>query len=171
MLPIDLIKRFNNTFALCLLILLTTPVYAKTLDNSHAISAVLQSFKLAIQNKDQALFMTLFHDENVSWVGVISNKTREDLIAKNEKFKQKSKIINSTPEKFISNIVKSPQISKETFNNIKITEDNEVAAVSFDYEFFKDDKLTNYGQEHWQLINTKNGWKINAVNFSFTLAP
>ncbi len=170
MFPTHLIKRFNNTLVFFLLILLTAQINATPKDKHASIWEVIESFKLSIQTKDEALFMTLFYDKNVSWIGVISDETREALIAKNEKFRQQPKIRKSSPEEFIQNIVKSPEVSNETFQNVKITQDSEVASVSFDYQFFKDEKLNNSGQENWQLINTVDGWKINAVNFSFTLA-
>jgi hypothetical protein len=156
--------------SLCLLTALSFHAHADDNSNHNAISEVIEAFKLSIQNKDQALFLSLFHDQNISWVGVISDKTLEALMAIDPKFKQQPKIMNSTPKQFIQGIAESNQQSKELFKNINITQDGEVASVSFDYDFYKDDKLSNYGQEHWQLVKTKKGWKINAVNFSFTRA-
>ncbi|MBA6342449.1 nuclear transport factor 2 family protein [Colwellia sp. MB02u-10] len=172
MLSIESKKRPIITSILFLLTLLSFSIQANENKTTSLIWDVIESFKLSIVTKDEALFLSLFHNmnnDNITWVGVISDDTLKALIAKDEKFKQQPKIMNSTPKEFIHAIVNSPQASKEVFKNVKINTDKEVASVSFDYEFFKDEKVSNFGQEHWQLINTKNGWKINAVNFSFTL--
>ena len=145
------------------------PTYAINEDTA-GIETVIETFKQSIQTKNEAAFMALFQEKNLSWVGVVSDKTLNTLIAKDPKFKQQPKVMNSSPQEFIQGIVASEQMAKEVFKNVQITQDDEVASVSFDYDFYKDDKLSNYGQEHWQLVKTKAGWKINAVNFSFNLA-
>lgn len=167
---ISLEKIRYVTSSICLFLLLSLPSQARESQSHAKVSAVIEAFKSSIKNKDTVLFMSLFHDQNVSWVGVISDKTLNALIAQDPKFKQQPKIMNSTPREFIEGIVESNQKSEEIFKNINIMQDDEVASVSFDYDFYKDDKLSNSGQEHWQLIKTKEGWRINAVNFSFTLA-
>jgi hypothetical protein len=169
--PIRLIKKVYFIISVIWFsVVLSTPVQARDDTNNNSVSSVIETFKLSIQDKNEALFMSLFHDQNVSWVGVISDETLGALIAIDPKFKQQPKIMNSTPSEFIKGIASSEHQSKEVFKNINIRQDDEVASVSFEYDFYKDDKLSNFGQEHWQLIKTKHGWKINAVNFSFTRA-
>ncbi|MBO1255818.1 hypothetical protein J3L16_08995 [Alteromonas sp. 5E99-2] len=166
---------FNSTkvlsftiLLLCFISVFSIQLQANEKKDETAINNIIQNFKDSIENKDDSLFLSLFHSSNVSWVGVISDETLETLISLDPKFKQQPKIMNSTPNEFIQNIVSSKQQSKEVFKDIQIFQDGEVASVSFNYDFYKDEKLTNYGQEHWQLINTSEGWKINAVNFSFS---
>ena len=157
------------SFTLLFATALSFPSLANENDKPNSVWDVIEAFKHSIQEKDEALFISLFLTQNVSWVGVISDKTLSDLEKKDKKFAEQPKVMNSSPQEFIKDIVNSNQENKETFKNVKITSDKEVASVSFNYDFFKDGKLTNHGQEHWQLVNTRSGWKINAVNFSFTL--
>jgi hypothetical protein len=144
------------------------PVSANGKDHAD-IARVIETFKQSLQTKNESAFMALFLEKNVSWVGVISDKTLNTLATQDPKFKQQPKVMNSSPKEFIQSIVSAGQVVKEVFKNVQITQDEEVASVSFDYDFYKGDKLNNYGQEHWQLVKTKAGWKINAVNFSFNL--
>jgi hypothetical protein len=169
--PIHLIRKVYFIISVtCFTVLLSFAVQARENRDQSLILDVIEAFKTSIQTKDEEKFMALFHDQSISWVGVISDETLEALVAIDPTFKQQPKIMNSTPKKFIQGIIESNQNAKETFKNINITQDGEVASVSFDYDFYKDNKRSNYGQEHWQLIKTRSGWKINAVNFSFTRA-
>jgi hypothetical protein len=93
------------------------------------------------------------------------------LVDIDERYRQQPKITDSSPKEFIAGIIASEIASREEAQNIKITSDGSVANVVFDYEFYKNNKLNNWGQENWQLLNTADGWKINAVNFSYTLNP
>ena len=45
--------------------------------------------------------------------------------------------------------LKSRNTSEETFSNVRIDSDGDVAAVSFDYSFLSNDQPTNWGKECW----------------------
>lgn len=139
--------------------------------NEQAIRAIVEQFKRAIQTKDSESFLRLFHAAPVSWVGVISSDTIELLVSKDPRFAQQPKIMPGTPKEFIEGIANSDVVTREETSNLRIIADRDVASVMFDYRLFKDDVLNNWGQENWQLINTTDGWKINAVNFSYTMNP
>jgi hypothetical protein len=62
--------------------------------------------------------------------------------------------------------VAKPEPSEETFSNISVETDGEIAPVSFDYAFLASGKKTNWGKEMWQLVRTENGWKIFSVIFT-----
>ncbi|WP_086933900.1 hypothetical protein [Agarilytica rhodophyticola] len=165
-------KTFYTIFLIIGLTTTSLYSYASTKHERNAdIWNIIASFKQAIAGKDKEKFLSLFVEEEVSWIGVISDQTRQQLIEKNKKFEQQPKVIHSTPENFIDDIVKNPASLRETFDNVEIVRDNDVASVVFDYVFYQNDTKRNWGQESWLLINTTKGWKIHAVNFSHTLNP
>lgn len=63
-----------------------------------------------------------------------------------------AKYISTTPDKI-----------EEKFYNTQIVQDGPIALVTFDYEFYANDKLNNYGIEHWQMRKTDGKWKIFSV--------
>jgi len=137
------------------------------------IKVVIKAFDEAIKNKDKELFLSLFIEKGVSWVGVFSEKsmvTRTALIEKINKEDNKDFVATrhfvSTPEEFIEYIISKETPSKEEFSNIKIHSDNNIATVYFDYIFYDNHKKDNWGSESWQLVQTLKGWKIQAVSFS-----
>ncbi len=59
-------------------------------------------------------------------------------------------------------------IPREEFEGIEIHTDGGVASVYFDYKFYLNSELQNWGAESWLLVRSETGWKIQAVNFSYT---
>jgi hypothetical protein len=139
--------------------------------NTNALHAVINNFSAAIVAKDKGKFLELFVEKKVSWVGILSENTYELLISKNPGFSKQSRAKFESPTKFITDIIKSPHVMRETFSNIVITHDSNVAAVTFDYEMYQNDFKKNWGQESWLLTKIDDEWKIHAVNFSLTLNP
>ena len=81
------------------------------------------------------------------------------------------KFFNSSPGDFIGFIAKDPAALEETFSNIRIDTDGDVAQVWFDYTFMAGGYKENWGKESWQLVRTEAGWKIAAVVWSQELNP
>jgi hypothetical protein len=67
---------------------------------------------------------------------------------------------------FAKFITTAKEAIEEKFHNVEITQDGPVAWVMFDYEFYVDGKMTNYGVENWQLRKTDGKWKIFSVVWS-----
>lgn len=132
------------------------------------LKSVFDAFFDAIENKDKDQFLSLFHPQGVSWVGVYSDESIQILRERYGKDVFKPKAVPSSPEAFIDNIVTSPFEIKETFSDLKVFSDDNIASMHFNYIYFLGDFKSNWGQEGWQLIKTDDGWKINAVNFSMT---
>ena len=137
------------------------------------IKAVIKTFEESIQNKDRELFLGLFLEKGVSWVGVFSEKIMEERIAlvkeinkKENKNIEVTRKFLSSPQDFIESIISEEGPSKEEFSNIQIHSDKNIATVYFDYAYYKDNKKQNWGSESWQLVQTTKGWKIQAVSFS-----
>ncbi|WP_039990380.1 hypothetical protein [Paraglaciecola arctica] len=148
-------------------------------NDEQVFDGIVKSFESAIINKDKSKFLSLFIDGSVSWVGVhTTNDFENELKWANskegqelkrqigDKFREPAKYRHSTPEIFIDSIVDNAKKQREEISNIKIVCDSDVAAIYFDYTFYDGDRKSHSGKENWQLVNTSNGWKINAVNFS-----
>jgi hypothetical protein len=50
--------------------------------------------------------------------------------------------------------------------NIEIRQDGPLGMVTFNYDFYVNDRLTNSGLEHWQLCKIDGQWKILSVTWT-----
>jgi hypothetical protein len=66
----------------------------------------------------------------------------------------------------IDGVVATSEPREETFSNVNVETDGEIASVSFDYAFLANGKRTNWGKEMWQLVRTEQGWKIFSVVYT-----
>lgn len=66
----------------------------------------------------------------------------------------------------IDGAVATAEPREETFSDVRIDTDGEIASVSFDYAFLANGQKTNWGREMWQLVRTENGWKIFSVIYT-----
>jgi len=155
--------------------LLSNITLANEVNKDKALKQIVKDFEMAIIKKDKPKFLDLFFDGTVSWVGVSAQKnfdaakSRADAaIAKGERARVPMKNFQSDPEKFMDSITKHVKAPRETFENVKIQHDGEVATIFFDYVFYDGEVRKNWGKESWLLVNTEQGWKINSVIFSIT---
>ena len=134
-----------------------------------AINQVVESFRTSLINKDKATYMSLFFSdkpEDIGWQ-FVSEDIRLEHIRKTKPDAIKARQISSN--NFISLIdgaVATKEPREETFSNVRIDTDGEIASVSFDYSFLSNGKKTNWGREMWQLVRTENGWKIFSVVYT-----
>ena len=117
--------------------------------------------------------MTLFLHEDITWTGTTSRDTIARIAAaeKDSGRPLPRKYFNGKPRKFIEGIAKDKEALAETFGNVRIDSDGEVAQVWFDYSFMAGGKRQNWGKESWQMVRTDAGWKIAAVVWSMTFEP
>lgn len=151
-----------------LVFILATPFFAQANDVKNSIEQMVHKFDLAILEKDEVSLRNLILHDSIPWIGIVSDKSLENVYAKYPNAKIK-KLMKLSPEQFIDSIVNNPNPTKEEFTNLKINVDHGIASVHFDYQFFENNKLKNFGQESWQLVNTESGWKINSVIYSVDL--
>jgi hypothetical protein len=159
----------NGLARTCLLLLVTLaaalPLKAAEPDHPE-IRAVIESFRTSIIQKDKPRFLDLFVQAEVPWQTVVSDETLAQIKAKRpEAVKARFKAENN-PTKFIEGIVESKNASEETFSNIRIDTDGDVATVTFDYTFLSDGRMTNRGKECWLMVRTEAGWKITTLAYS-----
>lgn len=144
---------------------------AATTDSAqHAAKAqiehVIERFQTAVIKKDRTALGELFLPASNSWIAVPSAATYR--IAK-AKHPEARRYMPDSYAHFIDFVCKTPEPLQETFSNVRIDTDGTVASVYFDYVFLASGKPANHGSEVWQLIDTGDGWKINALVYSINL--
>ncbi|WP_346985880.1 nuclear transport factor 2 family protein [Chryseobacterium sp. POE27] len=132
-----------------------------------AIESVVNQFKKSIISKDSSAFYSLFHTEAVSWIGV--NRTKTQLKLSESDPKNVKNYFRDTYKSFFSYILRKEE-KKELFKNVHIENDDAIGSVTFDYSFWVDNQMKNYGKEFWHLIRADGEWKIISVVFSYELA-
>lgn len=147
-------------------------------EDNQALHKLVKDFEVSIIKKDTTKLMSLFINNNVPMVGVHSQdnfkkalawaKSEQGLVLKKrlgDKFREPVKYLIRTPQNF-ADLIKTDKPFSEKISNVKINKSNEVATVSFNYQFFEGETLMNYGVENWQVIFDGGNWKISAINFS-----
>ena len=151
--------------ALVVLVAMIRPAHAEP-DNSAAraqIQRVVEVFRTSIITKDKSTLGSLFMPTGGSWIKVMDDETYQRLKATQPGV---AKLKPGTYQDFANFLGASQQRLEEKFLNVRIHTDGAVASVYFDFVFLVDDKETNRGNETWQLVNTGDGWKINALIYS-----
>lgn len=135
------------------------------------IQAVVESFRTAIIDRDKDRFMRLFLHEQPTWQRVMSDEGLQRIRQKNPEAMKVRVNPESNYRTFIEGIVANERSSEETFENVRIDTDGDIASVWFDYSFKADSRKTNYGKEAWHLVNTDAGWRIVSVVWSVIPVP
>lgn len=138
-------------------------------DDNAQIRSVIEDFRAAIIEKDREKFLDLFLHQAVTWQAVMSDARFEQAKQKDPATQKAAFDLVKTPAAFIDGIVKDPKINEETFSNVLIDSDGDVASVAFDFSYIRDKQITNMGREYWLLVRTEVGWKIAAVTYSRSL--
>ena len=167
--------KIAATTALSLLATFAAPSHAaQDLADRARIEQVVETFRVSIVNKDKDSFMKLFYSNDIPWIGVTTDKslTRENANKPDPKMPDSKKLYASgNPKSFIEGIVKRKTRTEETFENVRIDSDGDVAQVWFDYSFNVDGYKSNWGKESWHMVRAPDGWKINSVIFSMEFNP
>jgi hypothetical protein len=142
-------------------------------NGKQEIERVIETFRTSLINKDKDAFMKLFLKEDITWSGVTTDASIEMLYANRPKpeMTRPKKFFTSSPRKFIEMVAGDPAPAEETFSNVRIDTDGEVAQVWFDYTFMEGSYRSNWGKESWHLVRTESGWKIASVVWSQEINP
>lgn len=163
-----------SSLALALVVTSVFPAHAETPAQSRqAIEGVVEQFRAAIANKDKEGFMRLFLREDITWSAAFDDASLERIKARRKDKSQPGpkKIFSASPREFIEDIASAPVPLSETFDNVRIDTDGDVAQVWFDYSFMAGNYRENWGKEAWHLVRTEEGWKIASVIWSMSLNP
>lgn len=151
------------------------PLHAATPAQDQAnIRQVVEGFRVSLIKKDPPSFMKLFYSETIPWIGVVTDNSlaRAKAEKKDPKQPDPEKLYTSgNPRKFIEGFSKIPDNVEETFDNVRIDTDGDVAQVWFDYSFKFNGYKANWGKEAWHMVRTADGWKISSVIWSMEFNP
>ncbi|MEY8759225.1 nuclear transport factor 2 family protein [Chryseobacterium tongliaoense] len=136
--------------------------FAQTKDETE-IRKVMDDFMSCIKTGDEAKYLSLFQ-EPVLWTGIYTERTHAKSLEKNPNAKS---YFADDYKTFIGGFKDNK--SEEKFDNIKIIEDGSIASANFDYSFWYDGKMSNWGKEIWTLMKINGSWKIISVTFSMDL--
>lgn len=136
--------------------------FAQTKDETE-IRKLMDDFMACIKTKDEAKYLSLFQ-EPVLWIGIYKERSQEK---RKEKSPTAGAYFTDDYKAFIKSF--SDDKSEEKFDNIKIIEDGAIASANFDYSFWYDGKMENWGKEIWTLMKINGVWKITSVTFSMDL--
>ncbi|REC46451.1 nuclear transport factor 2 family protein [Chryseobacterium pennipullorum] len=135
---------------------------AQTKDETEILK-VMNDFMESIKTRNEAQYLSLFQ-EPVLWTGIYRDRTHAKRLEKNPKAEY---YFADDYKAFIKSF--KDEKSEEKFDNIKIIEDGAVASANFDYSFWYDGKMENWGKEIWTLMKINGAWKITSVTFSMDL--
>lgn len=153
----------KTIFTILLFAALNLASAQQTSKDQQEIHKMLNTFMQSIIKKDSVTFNSLFFEGNVNWIGVINEKSQAKRVE--AKPTVTKNYFTDTYQSFIESIVKDKK-SEEKFENIVIQNDDAVASVTFDYTFWSEDSMINWGKEYWQLVKVNGKWKISSILFS-----
>lgn len=131
------------------------------------LNGVLQAFRRAITDKDEAGFLALFLDGQTTWQSVESDAKRAAMRAAGGPELAKVTLDpNRSARTFIRRIVESEGRHDEAMSDIVISTDGDIASVFFDFTYLFNDRPINAGHEAWHLVRTDAGWRIVSVIWS-----
>lgn len=133
------------------------------------IARVVDTFALSIKTKNRDVYLKLFVSQNadeVGWQAVVD----DSLLAKIRQERPEAIKARRRPDNnfvaLIDGVIANPAQSEERISNLSIKTDGEIGSVHFDYEYVTGNRVTNWGQENWQLVRTETGWKIFSVVYT-----
>lgn len=166
--------KIKRLVGVCLLLVIAASISFTQISVAGDVAEVrkvVENFRTSLIEKNKPLFLSLFLEGNIGWQSVTEDKSLSRVKVKNPKT---VKVIIDPKDNYLSFIdwiVEDKKRVEETFSDIKISTDGDVASARFDYAFLYDGRETNHGQEHWLLVRTENGWKIFSVAWSAILPP
>lgn len=137
-------------------------------DNKKEINAIINQYSESVIKKDSVAFYTLFNDGNVTWCAALMDKSQNKEIEKRGQEKAVSNYFSGSYKDFMRSLFKY-ESTEDKFDNIHIIEDGTVAAVTMDYSFWANKKMTNWGGKYLALIKRDGKWKITSVIYSLEL--
>jgi hypothetical protein len=133
---------------------------------SAIANEIIANFSKAVEEKNAERFKSLFLNENVSWLVIVSTQDIHGFY-KNEKNHKKVNLHEIVP--FTNWLEKTKESTRVVFSNCKTSGDTDVMVTDCEYAFYLDGVKTNYGRECFTLVNTESGWRISGIAFSSTL--
>lgn len=139
--------------------------YITTPQDIAAIEKVALDFRTALKTKNTALLSSLMIASNILFSSPPSPAEIADIRAKHDANYTGLQV--GGYESFAKFIRTEKEPIDERFYNVRITQDDNIAVVMFDFDFVKKTEVVNHGLEVWQMMKDKDGkWKIASVFWS-----
>ena len=138
------------------------------------ISKIVDTFRTSLVKKDRASFLALFYSPSIPWIGVTTDHSLNMIIARKKDASKPDPAklyASASPAAFIDGLIKGGEPAEETFENVRIDTDGDIAQVYFDYGFHFGSYRANSGKESWQLVRAPDGWKITSVIWTMEFNP
>jgi ketosteroid isomerase-like protein len=126
-------------------------------DDLAKINSVLEEFRQDIVHKDGYALTKLVLNPNVLFHSVNSQEKVDSARKYNARF---DGIGPSALDGFAQFLATSKDKLEEKFHNIEIHQDGDLGLVTFNYDFLVNEKVSNFGVEHWILCKIDGQWKI-----------
>jgi len=137
--------------------------YKSNADALAKIRSVLEEFRQDIIHKDGYALTKLVLNPHVLFNEFDDQKEVDSARKYNAQFDGISPSALDGFAKFLST---SKDKLEEKLHNIEIRQDGDLGLVTFNYDFFVNDKVTNSGVEHWQVRKIDGQWKILFVTWT-----
>jgi hypothetical protein len=136
-----------------------------TPEDIAAITKVTEDFRTALNNKNTRQMSSFLLNSNILFSSAPSPQKIKEI---NEKYDANfDGVFSGGFRHFADYLTKPGIVAEQKFYNMKITQDDHMAWVMFDFEFFENKKIENYGVETWQLIKAADDkWKIVSILWS-----
>ena len=129
-------------------------------DDIAKINRVLDEFRQDIIRKDGYALTKLVLNPNVLFHSINSQEKVDSARKVNAQFDGMGP---SALDGFATFLATSKDKLEEKFQNVEIRQDGDLGLATFNYDFLVNDKVTNFGVEHWILCKIDGQWKIAAV--------
>ncbi len=136
-----------KSILLCLLIL-SAGISAKTQTSADSVKTAVNDLFTAMRNSDGELLKSCFADSAV--LQSINKDKEGNLLVRNESVAQFAGSVNKA--------AKGALDERITFDMVKV--DGPLASVWTPYSFYYNGNFSHCGVNSFQLVRTKNGWKI-----------
>ncbi len=124
---------------------------------------VLEEYRQDIIRKDGYAITKLVLNHNVLFHHI---NTQEEIDSARKRDAQFDGIGPSHLDELVEIFATSKDKLEGKLQNIEIRQDGPLGMVTFNYDFYVNDKLTNSGLEHWQLCKIDGQWKILSVTWT-----
>ena len=131
--------------------------------DSLKIQEVVTVFLQSVEHKDSVNFVQLFFSDQVPFTGIMSKKTEWSI---KEGYPDFQGIAVSDHKQFISEICSTDTSQREKISHFTSSNDGSIASVSFDYAYFSNANMIQWGHEKWNLVKVEEAWLITDVIYS-----
>ena len=136
---------------------------SRTVPDISKIGKLVEEFRQDIFRRDGDDLKKLMLYPNVLFHSIDNQESVDNARKLNAQF---DGIGPSALDWFVRSLATSKDKLEEKFRNIEIRQDGDLGLVTFNYDFFINDKIHHSGLEHWQVRKIDGQWKILSVTWT-----